>query len=108
MKKALFRRTPATGISPRRTLVVAVVAAAAMALMGGTASAAGAPQNANNCYGVAQSAFLAGPGGNPGTTNGAVTSPLAQQRSLTRGSMLKDFQQNARETNASCGTTGAP
>jgi hypothetical protein len=107
-----MRRSPLSvpvRVSRKRSVVVAGVAASMFLLSVGPASADGAPPNSNNCYGAAQSAFVAGPGGNPGTTNGAVTSSFAQTPSATgTGNAVTDFQMAARDTNANCGNTGAP
>jgi uncharacterized membrane protein len=86
----------------RRMMLVAALSGATLVATAGSALAVGAEPNENNCYGAAVSDFLAGPGGNPGTTNGLVTSGLAQDQ------MVDDFQQAFREAAASCGTTGQP
>jgi len=94
----------------RGAIVALIIAAATSAVAASPASAQGVPNpNENNCYGTAQSGFVAGPGGNPGTTNGEVTSGAARSRPGQVGpNTLVDFQQAAREQNASCGTTGKP
>lgn len=78
------------------------VAALSGAMLAGTAAptlAVGPEENLHNCYGAAVAAFLAGPGGNPGTTNGEVTSGFAQQQ------LVDEFQQAFREAAANCGAT---
>jgi hypothetical protein len=63
----------------RRILLLLAVAAMILALTAGPVFAQnGAPLNDNNCFGAGSSEFVAGPGGNPGTTNGAFTSNFAK------------------------------
>ena len=80
----------------RRAILTGAAAMAAVLAIVGPASAAG---EEHNCYGAAVKAFLAGPGGNPGTTNGQVTSGFAQEQ------LVDDFQQAFREAAANCGET---
>ena len=80
----------------KRILLLLTVAALLLALTAGVALAQ-ATQNPHNCYGAAQSEFVAGAGGNPGTTNGQVTSSFAKKQ------QVDEFQQGARESNANCG-----
>jgi len=102
-----------------------IIAAAILTLAAGPASAAGAPQNGQNCYGAYESGFVAGPGGNPGskhnpdpyfkdpetggpTWNGPVTSYYAQQPGTTTPNGVSDNAQSTRKTYAACGGTAAP
>jgi hypothetical protein len=91
-----------------RVLIQASLAAATIAVLTAGPASAQAPANANNCYGATQSDAVAGPGGNPGTTNGQVTSGVARTSGADKRNALADFQQNFREEHASCGGTGKP
>ncbi len=75
------------------------MSAALLATTAGPALAVGAEENLHNCYGAAVSEFVAGPGGNPSTTNGEVTSGFAQEQ------LVDEFQQAFREAAANCGET---
>jgi hypothetical protein len=107
----------------RHILLLLAVAAMMLTLMSVPALAQ-APQNENNCYGANQSGRVAGQGGLPGskvdpapgftdpvtggpTYNGPVTRYFAKQPGETSPSILTDFQQFTRESDASCGETGS-
>ena len=112
-------------LTTRRVGLASISAAAVLTLAAGPASAA-APPNDHNCAGSAESNFVSGPGGAPGskhnpapgftdprdntspTWNGPYTSYYAQQPASAGSGQpngVSEFQQDFRVNNANCGSS---